>query len=136
MNYFKGINIFSEISDADQISFSDFCQIQNLKKDEVLFQEGDDPQALYIVTSGSFSIMKNIEGEDILLAKSEKDDLIGEMAFFWAPPKRIATVVANEESTLIVVLQFSMQQMFEKYPEIYKQVRSIIEERIAKNNNK
>lgn len=51
MNYFQNIAIFSHISEQDQKNLSDFCQTQKLLPGDVLFHEGDEPQALYVVIS-------------------------------------------------------------------------------------
>lgn len=133
MNYFDNIDIFSEISEVDQASLSDFCQMQFLQAWEVLFQEWDDPQALYIIASWVLSVQQDRKWTLREIASLEQWDLVWEMAFFWEPPIRSATVVAKEESSLIVILHFSIQEILKKYPKIYKKLQWIIEERIQKN---
>ena len=133
MNYFDNIDIFSEISEMDQVSLSDFCQIQFLQTGEVLFQEWDDPQALYIISSWTLSIRQDRAWESKEIATLEQWDLVWEMAFFWEPPVRSATVVAKEDSSLIVILHFSVQQILKKYPKLHQTLQGIIEYRIRKN---
>jgi CRP-like cAMP-binding protein len=55
--------------------------------------------------------------------------LVGEIAFFGNPPTRNATVIAHEASTVIVIIKFGMEQMMDKYPDLYESVRVLIEER-------
>jgi CRP-like cAMP-binding protein len=136
MNLFEEIELFSSLPQIEQVNLSDFCQLQSISKWDVLFQEWDDPQALYIVASWGIGIYKKND-EWILrqIAYSQKWDLVGEMAFFWEPPKRNASVIALEDTNLIVMLQFSMQQLLEKYPIIHEEVKQIIETRIVENRN-
>jgi len=129
MNYFSDIDIFLHLSQQDQESFSDFCQIQKLPMWEILFEEWDEPQALYIIKSGRLLVQKNIDGKLKNIALLWDGDLVWEMAFFWSPPLRNATVRADTDTELIVILQYSMQQMMKKYPDLHSEVKNIIEER-------
>ncbi len=135
MNYFKDLELFSCIPEMEQRNLSDFCQLQNISKGDVLFQEWDDPQAMYIIVSGEIGVYKkNNEWVFGQIANLWVWDMVGEMAFFWEPPKRNASVIALDDSSFIVMLDFSMQELLEKYPQIHKQVRSVIEQRIEENN--
>jgi hypothetical protein len=51
------------------------------------------------------------------------------MAFFGEPPLRTATVISDSESTVLVVIQFSIKQMIEKYPNLHEKIQKIIQER-------
>jgi len=57
------------------------------------------------------------------------------MAFFGKPPNRNASVIALENTDLIVMLHFSMQELLRKYPSIHEEVKQIIESRIEENKN-
>jgi len=131
MNYFKNIEMFSEISETEQENLSDFCQMQVLDSWDLLFQQWDEPQALYIVDSWKLSVVKN-EKE---IAELSEWNLVWEMAFFWNPPLRSATVIAKEQTTLIVILQFSVEALLKKYPKLYESVKQIIEERTLDNSS-
>lgn len=96
---------------------------------EILFKQGDEPQAMYVISSGSFLIQKEINWVDETIAVLETGDLVWEMAFFWEPPVRTATVIADSESVVLVIIQFSIQQMISKYPKLYEKIQSIIKER-------
>ncbi len=133
MNYFQSIPMFSEMTEQDQESLSDFCQSQTLSPWEILFREGDEPQALYIIASGELFIEKSMNGENQTIATLWFGEMVGEMAFFWEPPLRNASVRAKTEVKLIVILHFSMRSMLEKYPKLHMHFRSIIEEREQKN---
>ena len=129
MNYFSGIDIFAHLSEQDQRNFSDFCQLQKLSSGDVLFREWDTPQALYLISSGRMLVQKTLNWHQKNIAMLWDGDLVWEMAFFWNPPLRNATVTADIDSTVIVILKFSMEQMMEKYPDLHSEIKSIIEER-------
>lgn len=129
MNHFTHIDIFAHLSEQDQKDFSDFCQLQHLNKGDVLFKEWDEPQALYVISSGRMLVQKVLHWEQENIAMLWEWDLVWEMAFFWDPPLRNATVTADEESTVIVILKFSMEEMMKKYPDLHAEIKNIIEER-------
>ena len=130
MNYFEHVELFSALSETDQKSLSDFCQAQTLNAWDVLFRQWEDPQAMYIIASGKLLVQKELqwwETKDIAILG--EGDLVGEIAFFWEPPTRNATVIAHEASTVIVIIKFGIEQMMAKYPDLYERVRLIIEQR-------
>lgn len=135
MNYFKDIDIFDGISEEDQIDLSDFCQLQQVKQGEVLFQEGDAPQALYVISDGAIRVEKEVQWEVKPLAVLRSWEMVWEMAFYWEPPKRNATAVAEKDSTLIVMLFFSLNQIITKHPQLHLKLQQIITERMLKNKN-
>jgi len=130
MNYFENIDLFSDLSAEDQIHLSAFCQTQSLNEWDVLFSQWDEPQAMYVIRSWKLLVQKEQWGEKKDIALLWEWDLVGEIAFFWNPPTRNATIIAHENTTIIVIIKFGMEQMMEKYPDLYENVRSIIEERI------
>ncbi len=130
MNYFEGVELFSDLSPQDQNSLSDFCQTQTLQAGDVLFQQWDEPQAMYVISDGQLLVRKQSDsGETKDVATLWAWDLVWEIAFFGEPPTRNATVIAQEESTVIVIIKFGIEQMMNKYPDLYNKVKNIIEVR-------
>jgi CRP-like cAMP-binding protein len=57
------------------------------------------------------------------------------MSLFSEPKVRTASVKALEDTNVIVLLAFSIDQLGNKHPEILEQIRKVIEERKKKNQN-
>ncbi|RZV43326.1 MAG: cyclic nucleotide-binding domain-containing protein, partial [Acidimicrobiales bacterium] len=56
---------------------------KSLWRGDVLFNEGQEPDALYIVISGRIAIAnKSIDGRESVVALMEEGDLFGEMGLF------------------------------------------------------
>ena len=54
-----------------------------LRRGDVLFREGDDPDELFVVVSGRIAIAnKSIDGRESMVALMEEGDLFGEMGLF------------------------------------------------------
>ena len=135
MNYsLTQFPIFSGLSQDEIQNIEDFCQEKQLWSWEYLFHEGDEPQALYVLASWQLWVLKWLNKHEI--AAIEPGSMIGEMAFFWDEKVRNASVVAKEDSELIVILAFSIVQLFWKYPELKGKLDTIIEERNSLNKSK
>jgi len=131
MNYFKDIELFSDLSEEDQENLSAFCQTQDLSEGDILFNQWDEPQAMYVISSWKLLVQKKLQWGGVKdIAILGEWDLVWEVAFFWDPPTRNATVIAHESSRVVVVIHFGIRQMMDKYPDLYENVRNIIEERM------
>lgn len=130
MNYFWNMPMFAHMSELDQVSLSDFCQMQDVSPGESVFHKGDDPQALYIVLSGEFEVEKP-DGSKVVL---EPGDIFWEMALYGQDHHRNATVTSPTGWTLITLLQFSLDQMLQKYPALHDSLTKIIDKRMQENN--
>jgi len=130
MNYFKDVELFSDLSVEDQNKLSVFCQTQSLNAGDVLFKQWDEPQAMYVVASWKLLVQKEFQWWDTKnVAILWEGDVVWEIAFFGSPPTRNATVIAHEASTVIVIIKFGIEQMMNKYPDLYERVKNIIEDR-------
>lgn len=78
-------------------------QLQTRAAGEVLFREGDDPDAVLLVLAGKLQVLVQREGQDLVLTAAGPGAILGELAVLCGIP-RSATVRALEES---VVLQWN-----------------------------
>jgi CRP-like cAMP-binding protein len=74
---------------------------RSLRRGDVVFYEGDVPDALYIVLRGRIALLNtSVDGRESVLALMESGDLFGEMGMLDDLP-RSATARALESSTLL-----------------------------------
>ena len=76
--------------------------IRKYKKGDVICEENDNDNEMYIVYSGSVDIYKNVEDKCLFVTKVEEGDFFGEMAVIDNSP-RSASAIAGEDSQLIVL---------------------------------
>lgn len=125
MNFFKNVTLFSGLSEADGQMLSSFCQKQGVQKGEYLFHQWDEAQAMYLIKEGELAVYK----DDEFLTSLKKGDVVGEMAFLNPGSKRNADIRALEDSVVITLIDFSMQQLLQKSPELHEKLNTIIESR-------
>ena len=133
MSTLKQINLFSDLTDSELDYLSLFCQNKVLSQWDILFQEWDDANAMYILINWEINIFNTSDGKNVKLWTIQAEDILGEMALFWKSKTRMATAIASTDVELLTVLSFSMKELTDKYPELLKKIKRIIEERTVNN---
>ncbi len=75
---------------------------KDYKKGEMLFQQGDTGDYIYIIINGSVEIRQESKGKSETIAKVSSGDILGEMAVLTDEP-RCASGVALENTRVILV---------------------------------
>lgn len=86
-------------------------------KGQIVFQEGDLGNEMYIIQSGKVRIFKNIDGFDQTLTVLEKGDFFGEMSVLEGLP-RSAAAEAEEDCELIKINSANFVAMIKSNVEI------------------
>jgi len=85
-----------------------------------------------MILRGSIKVVRISEGgEEIILAVLQKGDFFGEMSLLDGKP-RSATVISNEDSTLILFNKNNFEKVIEKYPRIALKLLKEITSRLRK----
>ncbi len=115
-NFLKTVLIFSELTDEELDDLTDLFVEVKLKKDEMLFKEGDEGKALYVIRDGEIQVSKNIKDiKEKVLAVLGPRSILGEMALI-EEQKRSATTVANQDSTLLEITRSDFNSLIEINP--------------------
>jgi CRP-like cAMP-binding protein len=85
---------------------------------DVIFRQGgaSDGEA-YLVHEGAVEVRKSEDGEERILRKLGKGDLLGEVALFRSAPHS-ATAIAIEPVTLLVIPEDRLEDMVRTNPEL------------------
>lgn len=85
------------------ISLDDSGQIEKIKKDTVLFRQGDLPEKFYIVVSGTISCFKEYNDRIVPVYSATEKDLVGEDCLFGDSNKYYYSAIALEDCEVIQV---------------------------------
>ena len=92
---------FARWSPEDLTDFSSHFEVVSLEEGDVLFQEGDEDQAWYIIMSGRVSIVKDSKtGAAHILAELEAGEAFGEMSLLEKRP-RMGSALSMEDSVVL-----------------------------------
>lgn len=128
------LNILKTLTQQDRDDLAVFCQERYINKWDVLFSEWDEWNAMYFLKTWKIEILKKIDWEDVKLWQVVAEEVLWEMALFQSSNKsRMATAIASQDSNLIVILDFSMNELKSKHPQVIEKIKEIIEYRNSEN---
>lgn len=91
---------------------------------QVVFNEGDLADSLYLITSGSAEVYRKDGEKQTLLAKLREGQCFGELALLQQKP-RAATVIAQENLKALCIQGNKFIQLYEKHPEIREYLQTL-----------
>ena len=99
--FLSNTGYFSPWNPQDLEEFSTHFQRVKLKEGAILFKEGDEDEAWYIIMSGRMSIVREgAMGSSHILAELETGEAFGEMSLLEKRP-RMGSALAMEESVIL-----------------------------------
>ncbi|MDE0162306.1 MAG: Crp/Fnr family transcriptional regulator [Acidimicrobiaceae bacterium] len=108
--------LFAELDDGQLDHIAAAGIVQSLRRNVVLFEEGDEPGEFYLVLSGRVAIaQESDDGRESLLAVLGPGELFGEMGFLDGH-NRSAQARALEESEVLVVPYAELRLLYEDHP--------------------
>lgn len=96
----RQIPLFAAFSDEQLDTLHEQAHELSLNAGEVLFNEGDAPKGLFVILDGSLDILKQVGGNQLVLARVTSGDFVGEISLLTGQPHN-ATARAPEPSRLL-----------------------------------
>lgn len=105
-------------------------------KGKMIFRQGDDGDALYLIDSGTIDIISNNDGTETKpLAQLVSGQSFGEMALLTGEP-RTASAVASTNATLLKIDKEHFDELIDRSPRLRRSVEELISQRLLKNVEK
>lgn len=97
---------------------------------EVLFEEGDPAEALYMLVSGALGVsVQGSHGEQRRIARISPPETIGEMALISNTP-RSATVTALRDSVLLKLTRPAFERLAARWPSVMLYLSKLLADRL------
>ncbi len=117
-NFLKSIEIFSLLSEKEINKFIKMFNVKKVDKGDILFNQGDPGNELYIVKYGKISSLINtVDNNKHEVAAFSDGDFFGEMSIFDKAP-RSATCLAKEKSLLLSLHENDFYKIILSFPKI------------------
>lgn len=118
MLFLRRVPMFSGMTLEQLRVLTTHLEEQHFLRGEVIFEEGDFSQELYIVVSGRVRIVKDAGGpHERTFTTYGSGDFFGDMAIFESAP-RSATAITEEEAELLVLDPQKFKQTIYQKPEM------------------
>jgi len=111
------IPLFSKLDKEAFIHIMNTIELKKYRKEQLIIKEGDDADAFYIILSGEVKILKNIDDENIEIARLSEGAFFGEMALI-GNSQRTASVEAATDVELFVMSKAMLEDIIKKYSSV------------------
>ncbi|MEK6775174.1 MAG: cyclic nucleotide-binding domain-containing protein [Bdellovibrionota bacterium] len=111
------------------------AETKKIPKDYYLFRDGDAPDAMYLIKSGSFAITKTKGSSEVTLAEIGPGAMVGEMALFDKKP-RSANVKALKDSEVVALPYNALEAQLDTLPVWIRAIMKTLNENIREANKK
>ena len=110
------VPIFELLDDAERADLAQRMDCREFKQGDVLFDYGAPGGEIFILRSGSVEVfVEDQQGDRIVLAESERGDVVGELSFLDGGP-RTATAIAREDAQVITMHRDRLLEFIDKHP--------------------
>lgn len=122
--------LFQAVSPDELTDLARHAGSRRLVRGDILFNEGEEPDALYVVLRGRIAIAnKSFDGRESVVALMEPGDLFGEMGMLDGRP-RSAEGRALEPSEVLVLQYGPVRDLLERHPELLWGVVRMLADRL------
>ncbi len=126
----RSVELFADLPDELLDEIASASTNRDLRRGDVIFEEGAEPDALYIVESGRIAIAnRSVDGRESVVALMERGDLFGEMPLFDGRT-RSAEARALERSAVIYIPYAPVRALYEGQPQLLWRVVSMLARRL------
>jgi CRP-like cAMP-binding protein len=126
----RSIELFSDLDDDVLEQLLDQSRTLDLVRGDIIFAEGSEADALYVVESGRIAIgNKSFDGRESMVALMTRGDLFGEMSLF-DKLGRSAEARALEPSAVVEIPYRPLIDLWETQPELLWKVIGLLTRRL------
>lgn len=123
-------DLFRDLTPDELDTLLDAARDIHLDRGDVLFSEGDESDALYLVESGRIAMsQRSVDNRESVIALMERGDLFGEMPMFDGLG-RSTEARALESSTVTVIGYEPVQALYDQRPQLLWGVVSLLSSRL------
>jgi len=113
----RSVSLFSQIATSELRAIRGLLHRRTYLKDEIIFDEGEEAQAIYFILSGKVVICRQGRPLDGTIAELGPGQCFGEMALLDNSP-RMAQVRAAEDCTLDVLFREDFLSLLQTHSQI------------------
>lgn len=130
MSLLQNVELFGDFSDDEHRRVADAADVLDLVRSDVLFDEGSEADACYVVIDGRIAISnRSVDGRESMVALMERGDLFGEMGLFDGMG-RSAEARALESSQAIRIPYDVLRAVWDDRPDLLWSVVRLLSQRI------
>jgi HEAT repeat protein len=116
--FLRRVPLLADLTPSDLQRIAALASEHHAEADEVIFEQGDAGDVMYVIVHGQVKIMVSKDGgPEKEFARRGQGDVVGEMAILTGEP-RIATLAAVEETHFLCLDKRSFEGVLRERPEV------------------
>lgn len=128
----KKVPLFSVLTDAEVRDVAAIGTTRRLRKDELIFFQGDPGQHFFIILEGKVKIfLQDARGREIILIVLGREDFFGEMSLLDGKT-RSASAQAQQETRVYSIAHRDFYRFLEKMPAVALKMLRLLSERLRR----
>ena len=136
MQLLSRIEFFSELDEPQLGRIAEVAQFLSVPKDKIIFNAGDQADAVFVVASGKVKIVVTTpDGKELILAMLGAGQVFGEMALLESGP-RSASVITETAVELLAINRADFQRILASEQSISHRLLAILSGRLRRANSK
>ena len=129
-DFLANVSIFSHIKNKDLRRIAKLTQYHLYYEKDVIIKEGDRDGRLFVIVSGEVEVIKDLGSKkEKRLRTMRAQSYFGEMALI-DDFVRTASVVAKEDTQVLILEQWNLRQEIEKYPIVAIELLQMLSRRV------
>lgn len=129
--FLKGVDLFKSIPSEELSSIAQITDEIEYTKDEQVFAEGDQGDAMYLIVDGQVKVHSG----DHIFAELGTRQVFGEMAILDAEP-RSASITSMSDLTLLKIRREDFTEILAEKPEISQGIIQVLTHRLREANKR
>lgn len=130
-NDLRLIPFFSDLSDDVLTAIEKYCRREHYTRGELVFQEGDYGDRMYVIQSGQVKVVSQHNGTEKIFSYLNPGNFFGESALLTGEPRNAGVRVVID-SDLISLGRLELQELVEKYPAIAVEISRELSRRLTR----
>ena len=128
--------LFSDITTPSVDLLVRNCHFQHIEKGEILFFQSDESEAVYIVRSGSISIVLiSSDGREMVINEMRYGEMFGELGILTKLP-RSTSAVARSSADLLVIPCDTFLQVLGNEPLLSRRLLDLLAHRLQRSGER
>jgi CRP/FNR family transcriptional regulator len=124
---------FRLLNDQQRASLAAICTIRKYRAGELVFSQGEEATAFYIVLGGKVQIYKmSREGKEMILHLFGPGDIFAEVPIFSGIPQYPANSLCTEDSEVLEIEGAGFRTLVQDHPDMALSLLSVFAQRLHK----
>ena len=113
----KQLDVFCDLTFTEALEVNELLHERVYEKGEIIFQEGDIGQGIFVVVSGKVRVDASHEVMKGVLPEFGPGEMVGELTLFEEAP-RLATAIAAERTVMVALLRAEFSSLLTRNTKI------------------